>query len=199
MSLLPNTILPPAMPFGRIQMGSDGKPTDFVLIEQNWFLFLYNISQNVLGSPGSGLSSTALIALESLEADADDADAIASRQGISNALVQSMQPQDNSVCDSDLPSIYAALQWGQQETLADVLPLAQPLRVYTVGVVSPFIHNSYMNGHMAVTGGTVTSITITRQGTTISTGLTTNVVPVSRGDIITVSFTAPPAVTFIPL
>lgn len=85
MSLLPGTILFPSMPFARVELDEQGRVKDegLCVIEMNWWLFLYNLSQQVLGTPGggttTGLPASALIEIASIEADADDADAIAAR------------------------------------------------------------------------------------------------------------------------
>src|SRR5581483_10885447 len=79
MSLLPGQILPQSVPFGRVN--EEGALT----VDVNWWLFLYNLSQKTLGN-GSGLPADALIDLESADTDAIDADAIALRQPLSNAL-----------------------------------------------------------------------------------------------------------------
>ena len=204
MSLLPGTILFPSMPLARVEIDESGKVKDggICTIEMNWWLFFYNISQSVLGTPGGGqtigLPAAGLIEIASLEADADDADAIVSRQGISSALVQSFQPQDVTLTDADLPSIARALLLAQDGFLQETQPLAQPVQTISVGG-SPFTYTAPFNGHVAVTGGTVSAISIIRQGTTVATGLTAGVIPASRADQIKVTYTGVPAMTFIPL
>ncbi len=80
MSLLPGQILPPSVPFGRINESGE------LLVDKNWWLFLYNISQNVLGTSG-GLSQAALQELADADSDAMDTDAVALRSDVRNALV----------------------------------------------------------------------------------------------------------------
>lgn len=193
MSLLPNTILPPSMPFGRFDAEKG-----LVIIEQNWWLFLYNLSLNVLGTPGiTSLSASALLELSSLESDANDTDAIISRQGISNAAVQTIQAADVVVSDADLPSIARVLLLAQDVLLPDPAPAAQPVKTITVGA-SPFTYTAPFNGNVAVTGGTVSAISIIRQGVSVATGLITGLIPASRADQIQVTYTGIPTMTFIP-
>lgn len=203
-------------------MDAQGKVEDggLVLIEMNWFLFLYNISQQVLGTPsgggGTGLPVAGIISLESLEADAADADAITSRQGISNALIQSppdiavqdsdlpsiaralLLAQAQEIQESDLPSIARALLWAQDGFLPDPAPLAQPVKVITVAA-SPFTYTAPFTGNVAITGGTVSAISIIRQGTTVATGLTAGLMTLSRADQVQVTYSALPTMTFLPL
>ena len=51
MSLLPNQILPQTVPLGRVEAKGDG--SEIIVIDKDWWLFLYNISEQVLAN-GSG-------------------------------------------------------------------------------------------------------------------------------------------------
>lgn len=81
MSLLPGQILPQSEPIGRLN--TDGTVT----IDKNWWLLIYNLTQQVLGSQG-GLSLNAVVALEQTDSDAADTDATVLRQPISSLQVQ---------------------------------------------------------------------------------------------------------------
>lgn len=72
-------------------------------------------------------------------------------------------------------------------------------QVSTVGA-SPAAITAFTTGMFAVSGGTVTAITLTR-GTSaaINLGSLGGVYSVCQGDILTVTYTAAPTVTFIPL
>lgn len=63
---------------------------------------------------------------------------------------------------------------------------------------SPFTYTAPSAGHVLVSGGTVSAISLTRGRTTIATGMTSGFVPVSAGDAVTVTYTVAPAVTFLP-
>lgn len=67
MSLLPGQILPFGTPFGRV----DGNGN--VTIDKNWWLFLYNLSQNTLSqNPGSAaISDMEQILLNEIDARCD--------------------------------------------------------------------------------------------------------------------------------
>ena len=80
MSLLPGRILPYNQPLGR--MNEDGT----VIIDKNWWLFFYNLSSQVLGSSGNGLPAVP-IEFSELNADIGDADAVALRVAVNNALL----------------------------------------------------------------------------------------------------------------
>lgn len=62
---------------------------------------------------------------------------------------------------------------------------------------SPFSYRAGAIGSLSVTGGTVSSITLTRNNMTVSLG-TSGVFPVSNGDGITVTYSVDPTVSFIP-
>lgn len=190
MSLLPGQILPPSQPLGKAQ--EDGT----VLIEQNWWLLLYNLVLNTLGT-GGGLPADALIDLESADLDAIDADAIALRQPLSNALIQALQPSDVVVSIADLPDLQKALLLAQDPMLQDPQPRAQPAQSVAVGA-SPFTYTAAFDGTIVVTGGTVSAIALIRQGTSIATGIITGLIPLSRTDQVQVTYSATPTVTFLP-
>lgn len=75
--------------------------------------------------------------------------------------------------------------------------LPSPISSVTVGA-SPFSHIANSAGHIAVTGGTVSSISLKRGGTTIATGLIAGVFVEGIGDTITVTYTAAPTMNFVP-
>ena len=199
MSLLPQAILAPAAPIGILD-----KETGYVIIEQNWWLFLYNLSLNVLGvgaggpTGSTGLPATALIELSGVDADASDADAIVLRQPIANlnALTGILTETETDAFALRQPLLNALLL-AQEATLPDPAPVAQPVKAVTVGA-SPFSYTMPFSGQVAITGGTVSAIDIIRQSTTVSTGLTVGLIPASRGDIVRMTYTVVPTFTFLP-
>lgn len=66
----------------------------------------------------------------------------------------------------------------------------------TVGA-SPFAYQATQAGFVIVSGGTVSVISITRTGT-YTTGQTAGVFPLSLADILTVTWSGKPTMTFFP-
>lgn len=190
MSLLPTQILPPSAPIGRVNEQGE------VIADKNFWLLLYNLCLNVLGT-GTGLPASALEELAGADSDAADTDAIALRQGLANALLQAIQPQDVVVSPNDLPDLARALLLAQDGLLPDATAQSQPVSSITVGG-SPFTYTAPFAGTIAVTGGTVSAIAILRQGTSVATGITAGFVPVSRYDQVQVTYSVLPTLTFIP-
>jgi hypothetical protein len=62
-SLLPGQILPPSTPLGRVN------PDGTVTVEQNWWLLLYNLCAQTLGTGTTGLPASALEAIEATDLD----------------------------------------------------------------------------------------------------------------------------------
>ena len=68
----------------------------------------------------------------------------------------------------------------------------------TVGA-SPFVFQANVPGHLLVQGGTVSVITIMRDGATAyTTGLTVGFIPLSKLDQATVTYSVLPTLTFFP-
>jgi hypothetical protein len=64
---------------------------------------------------------------------------------------------------------------------------------------SPFTYTASQNGQLSVSGGTVSSITLTRaRMADIPTGITSGIIPLSQGDQVTVTYSAAPTIHFIP-
>ena len=72
-----------------------------------------------------------------------------------------------------------------------------PIATATVGA-SPYSFTAPASGSLFVSGGTVSAITITRGPTTINTGVTSGIIPLSLNDIATVTYTVLPSVVFSP-
>lgn len=67
----------------------------------------------------------------------------------------------------------------------------------TVGA-SPFAYAAPMDGVLIVSGGTISLITYGRQAAVSALGLVSGVIPVQKGDVITITWLlTPPAVTFL--
>ena len=64
---------------------------------------------------------------------------------------------------------------------------------------SPFAYTATERGTMNVSGGTVTGVTLTRNSIVVNMGALNGCYSMCAGDILTVTYTAAPALTFIPL
>jgi hypothetical protein len=62
---------------------------------------------------------------------------------------------------------------------------------------SPMTYTAPRKGNVIVTGGSVSAIHFTRSGT-YSTGQTSGVFNLSQGDMLTVTYTGTPTITFVP-
>lgn len=64
---------------------------------------------------------------------------------------------------------------------------------------SPFDYTASASGFLAVSGGTVSAITLTRNTSSAATGVTAGLVPMFQGDIVTITYSGLPTVSFIPM
>ena len=72
----------------------------------------------------------------------------------------------------------------------------QPGPIVAVAVgASPFAYKAAANGSIIITGGTVSSITLTRSTTTIAVGTP---LAVANKDLVTITYTVAPTVSFVP-
>jgi hypothetical protein len=62
---------------------------------------------------------------------------------------------------------------------------------------SPTSFTASQRGTVAVSGGTLTAVSLLRGSTTVALG-TSRVIPVSNGDIVRVTYTVAPTMSFIP-
>lgn len=211
MSSLPQFIPPQNAAFGEVR--EDGK----LFVDVNWYLFLYNLSVNTLTTNGELPTSEADI-IDMTDLDASGSDVPQSYRNFSNmgALegqdielispeVSGLQRRDNNI-QMLLPDADIAPSLRDLETvralasdfiLQDPIPRAQPSSSVTVGA-SPFTYTAPFDGIVSVTSGTVSAIAIIRSGTTVSTGITTGLIPVRRLDQVRITYTVSPTVVFLP-
>ena len=194
---LPKSILPPNVPIGQVNDAGQ------VMMDKNWWLLIYNIVQNVLGPIGpvsgggsTGVPSNALSDLYSVDSDATDTDAIMLRKPVDNLALQlgSFGEDESMYLRSQIQN---ALILAQDSMLPDSPAAAQPVQSITVGA-SPFSYTAAFSGSVTVTAGTVSLISIVRQGTTVATGVTTGIFPAARGDVVQVTYTVAPTMKFLP-
>jgi hypothetical protein len=96
----------------------------------------------------------------------------------------------------DLQTGYATPSWF--EFFARLTTQPPPI----VGVAltgSPFTYTASTDGNLAVSGGTVSSITLSRAAmTNVPTGVTSGIIPLSQGDSVTITYSVAPTINFIP-
>ena len=175
-SLLPQRILPPSAPW----LGEDGKT-----VAKNWWLFLYNLSNSVLGQ----VDPIALQLLAELDADVGTADDQRLESGVE---IAQMMAQDTAL---PLP----AIQIDAPDDYVPPNPQAQPVQAITVGA-SPYTYTAPFDGTVFVSGGTVTGLDISRDAgvTFIATGILSGPVPVSRLDQLKFTHAGAPTANFLP-
>lgn len=189
MSLLPQQILPQTIPIGTVDPN-----TGNVTIDKNWWLLLYNLCENALGSSNNAPQSDNTQLIANTDTDITDTDATVLQLPIQNLAVQ---VETTQVSSSDLPDIARSLLLAQIALLPDPIPLAQPfLNVTPTGSI--FSYTAPSAGAISVRSGNVSNINLTRQGATFATGITTGIIPVSRNDSIQVTYSSAPTITFIP-
>lgn len=77
-----------------------------------------------------------------------------------------------------------------------VNPPAQVEAVTLTG--SPFDYTVAGFGTVLVSGGTVSAIALVRGGSSLSLGVTSGLIPVGDTDVVRITYTVAPTVTFIP-
>jgi hypothetical protein len=93
-SSLPQQIPQQSAAFGEMELDQQtGKPTGKVIIDINWYLFLYNLAKQTLSGPGvSPIPITPADSIALTDVEIASADQVASRRQIENlnALVQTL-------------------------------------------------------------------------------------------------------------
>lgn len=175
MSLLPSHVPPPNEPIGTTESG------ERVILAKNFWLFLYNVAKNSL----SGVPDQFLEQFGIANDVSGNTDSINNTLAILNLSKRMGFPQDPVA----IPRQFIPIQ--------DPVARAQPVQTITVGA-SPYTYTAPFNGIVVSTGGTVSSIAVVRQGTSVPTGLTAGIVPLSRGDQLVITYSGTPTMTFLP-
>lgn len=144
MSGLPTRIPPQTLALG--EKGPDGQ----VYLQFDWYLFFYNLAQQVFSVSSGTIPSSPSDFFEMANLVAQTADVPQAYRGIKN--------------------LSALLGVG---ALPEPLPVAQPVQAITPGT-SPFTYTALANGVLSVTGGTVSAVSIIRQGVSVATGIATS-------------------------
>lgn len=63
---------------------------------------------------------------------------------------------------------------------------------------SPFTYTASKRGALAIVGGTVSAISLQRSRVTLTLAANSGLVPVANGDQITITYSVPPALSFVP-
>lgn len=64
---------------------------------------------------------------------------------------------------------------------------------------NPFSYTASSNGSLALSGGQVSGVRLTRARVpNVPLGLTSGIVPLSQGDVVTISYSIAPTIYFIP-
>lgn len=84
------------------------------------------------------------------------------------------------------------------QVLGGAASLPAPKAIPITPSVSPYAYTAPSDGDLAVTGGLVSSIVLTRYTDSVKIGVTTEIFPLRSGDIVTVTFGQAPTFTFFP-
>ena len=63
---------------------------------------------------------------------------------------------------------------------------------------SPYTYRTQLEGSLSVVGGTMSALSLTRAGASVSLATSTPMIPLSQGDAVTITYTVAPTLKFIP-
>jgi len=184
---LPNRVPPQSQPLA--YQGTDGQ----IHVDLDWYLFFYALGLNIVGADGS-VTIPPVVNIPIINSYVVDTDSLQINRLSTNGLAQAQDRPDSAPTFQDFSNV---MRLALDERLVESTPTAQPVAAVTVGA-SPFTYTALFNGTLSVTGGVVSNITLTRQGTAVATGLTTGLIPVSRLDQVAIIYTGLPTVIFLP-
>jgi hypothetical protein len=153
--------------------------------QELWWLFFYNIAEQVLGTQGNAAAAYAAQLIADLDADADTSDLLSLVQRVAN-IEKAYEP----------PDFWQAAPTIVPEPPPDPAPRAPPVQAIAVGA-SPYTYQSLFDGAVIVSGGTVSAMAISRDNTTFYT-VTNNMIPVSRLDYVKITYSAAPTAVLLP-
>lgn len=67
-----------------------------------------------------------------------------------------------------------------------------------VPTASPYTFTASAYGSLAISGGTVSAVSLSRSGTTAATGITAGLIPMANGDSVTITYSGAPTLAFVP-
>lgn len=177
-SLLPNQIIPESVLF--VDDDGHGNRKN----SHTWWLFFYNLAQQVLGNQGTSAAAFAAQLNADLDADVDQSDSL--------YLVKRVENLEKRIQDIALPEPIdtRALLLAQDGLLQDPAPRAQPVTVLTPGA-SPWVYQATADGTLVLVGGTVSSVGLSRDGVTFYT-VPEGATPMSRLDQVKTTYSVVP-------
>lgn len=185
-STLPDQIPPQAEPFSYQDLG--GKQ----IIETHWYLFLYGLWTQVQSAQSGGVAFPAVTAIPIIDTDVIGTDSAQTNRQLANLAALLTDAPDVAASALDVANLQALF-----EPLVERPAQAQLAQAVTVGA-SVFTYTAPANGTLSITGGTVSVITIVRQGVSVATGLILGLVPVSQFDQVQITYAVLPTVVFLP-
>ena len=166
MSGLPTQIPPQNLAF--IEQGKDGQS----YVQFDWYLFLYNLSRQVFSSQSGSTPVSPYDVLDAANLIAQSADLPQAYRQIANAAV--FDAQNLGIAGVDIQHLELGITNLKKLVLGllppDSVPAAQPVQSVTVGA-SPFTYTALYNGTLSITGGTVSAVSVIRQGVSVATGI----------------------------
>ena len=188
MSLLPGQLLPQSVPFGKVAENG------LFYVDQNWYLFFYNIALKTLATQNSGqLPTSEGDLVDMVDLDALGCDLPALLRHIQN--IDALLPVEPLF--SNLREITNAYLLATDGLLEDSDSIARPVQTVTVGA-SPFTYTALSNGSVSISGGAVSAVSVIRQGVSVASGITSGMIPVRFGDGVQVTYTTAPTMVFLP-
>lgn len=76
-------------------------------------------------------------------------------------------------------------------------PSLDPISALPVSA-SPATYKAVQQGTVAISGGTLTAVALTRGAVAVALGASQRIVPVGTGDVVTVTYSVAPTMNFIP-
>jgi hypothetical protein len=179
-----------------------------MVVELNWYLFLYNLAMQVFGVDGVPVPPSVLIAMSDDEANAADVGpalrlALNAEMQLDDPVLQDRtslnvaQQMPELEIGPSLRAVVNALILAQDNLLQDPIPAARP----AVGITltgSPFTYPVWSDGSVAISGAGATLVSVIRQGVTVPTGVTVGLIPVRRSDQVQITYGVAPTVNFLP-
>lgn len=164
------------------------------LPSKDFFLFLQLLWKSVSGD-STQVSYDDIQIQEDIDYATGDTDGVVAMEAIA-ALERLGILTDEVPIQSTVDQDVQFIAFG--EINSDPVPRAQPAVAITPGA-SPYSYTASFDGSVIVNPGTVSAIAISRDGTTFfTTGVTAGMFPMSRGDILKVTYTVAPTMTFLP-
>ena len=84
-----------------------------------------------------------------------------------------------------------------QEMVFQPPVLGSAIQAITPGA-SPYTYRAQQEGTLSIVGGTISAISLTRAGVSVSLAVSTPMIPLSPGDAVTITYTVAPTLKFIP-